>query len=160
MTLTFAVLSILHVMFGALFFGAVLVLNIAIAPLILGLPFGTMREFFTRFWPRMTRLLHAAAGGTALFGILLYIAGDFHSEGGINGMLLDAGVLLGLLTIIEGEALQIPTATKLVRSLSDQTQQSWTPEQSKLLKRIKVNGIIGLVTITLTLVCMIASASY
>ena len=161
MSLELAVLSILHVMFGALFFGAVIVLNAAVAPLVITLPFGAMREFITKFWARMARLLHTAIGGTALFGILLYIAGDFHSEGGVNGMLLDTGALLGLLAIIIGEGLQIPTISKLVKSVNqDPTQQSFTPDQQRLLNRVKVNGLIGLILVALAVVCMIASASY
>jgi hypothetical protein len=158
LSLLTATLAFLHIAFGMNFFGAVFVLNFVLGPVVLAVSPATLTEFFTKFWPAMKRFLHASIGGTAVFGLLLYAAGDFRGVTGNAALYLDAGVLLGLLAMVEAEALQIPAATKLVRSSAGNTGQSLTPEQKKAFDRIKTGGIIGSITIILSVIFMVASA--
>jgi hypothetical protein len=144
------------------FLGAVFVLNLALGPVVLSLSRATTIEFFTRFWPTMKKFLHASFGGTALFGILLYAVGGF-SSGSPNALLV-AGIVLGLIAIIEGEALQIPSVNKLIK-LANQTggasgQQVFSADEMKIFQKIKTGGIVGVVTITLAALLMIAAAWY
>ncbi len=157
MSLVAATLALLHIVFGMNFFGAVFVLNFVLGPVVLAVSPTTMTEFFSKFWPSMKRFLHASIGGTALFGLLLYVAGDFHNVTGNAAIYLDAGVLLGLLAMIEAEALQIPAATKLVNAAGS-SGQGLSPEQKKAFDRIKTGGIIGSITIILSVIFMVASA--
>lgn len=157
MSLLTASMAVLHVVFGMNFLGSVFVLNFVLGPILLVLSPTTMTEFLSKFWPAMTRFLHASIGGTALFGLLLYAAGDFHSMTGNAAMYLDAGILLGLLAMIEAEAVQIPTATKLVRSAAGSPGQGLTSEQMKIFGRIKAGGIIGSITLLLAVIFMVAA---
>jgi hypothetical protein len=160
MTLLAGTLAVLHVIFGMNFLGAVFILNVVLGPVVLLLSPSTMVEFFTKFWSPMAKFLHATIGGTVLFGLLLYAAGGFSSLTGDSMIFLDSGILLGLLAVIEAEALQIPTVNRLVRQLSagGPTQQDLTPEQKKIFGRVKVAGMIGVVTVTLSVILMVAAA--
>jgi hypothetical protein len=151
-------MALLHIVFGMNFFGAVFVLNFVLGPVVLAVSPATLAEFFSKFWPGMKRFLHASIGGTAIFGLLLYVVGDFHEVTGSAAVYLDAGVLLGLLAMVEAEALQIPAATKLLNASAANQGQGLTPEQKKAFGRIKTGGIIGSVTIVLSVVFMVASA--
>ncbi len=157
-----AALAILHVVFGMNFLGAVFVLNLVLGPIVLLLSPQTVREFFSKFWPAMARFLHISIGGTALFGILLYVSGSFSSSSGTPEIYLDAGIVLGILAIIEGEALQVPAVNKLTKQISAEGsstgQQGFTPDQLKVFNRVKVGGIIGVLTITLSVIFMVAAA--
>ena len=147
------------------FLGAVFVLNLALGPVVLNLSRATSKEFFSKFWPGMTRFLHASIGGTALFGILLYLGGDFHTLAGNPGAYLDAGIALAVLAIIEGEAIQIPAVNRLLKLVNQgggagaPEPQSYSADELKMLGRIKAGGIIGVLTITLAAILMIAAAT-
>jgi hypothetical protein len=162
MALLTAALAVLHVLFGMNFLGAVFILNLVLGPIVLVLPPSTVRGFFTKFWPPMARFLHVTIGGTALFGFILYFNGDFGSMSGTSSIYLDAGIALAVLAIIEAEAVQIPTVNRLVEQMSagdaSSAQEGFTPDQLKILNRVKVGGIIGVVTMTLTTVFMVAAA--
>jgi hypothetical protein len=167
MTLLVTALAELHIIFGMTFLGSVFALNLVLGPGVYKLSPATFKEFFVKVWPMMARFLHASVGGTVLFGLLLYAGGGFGSlsaSGSIEGILLDSGIVLGLLAVIEAEALQIPAANRLVRVTSQVEvgsgggqQPSFSPEQSKIMSKIKVGGVIGLVTISLTVILMIAA---
>ena len=163
MSLVLTVLAVLHVIFGMNFLGSVFVLNLVIGPLVLVLPPSTITSFFSKFWPAMARFLHATIGGTALFGILLSAAGSFSSVSGDTATILDAGIALGLLAMLEGEALQIPAVNKLLKQMAptaDASQQGFTPEQQKAINRVKTGGILGTVTILLSVILMVSAAFY
>ena len=157
LSLLTATLALLHIVFTMNFFGAVFVLNFVLGPVVLAVSPSTMTEFFSKFWPSMKRFLHASIGGTAIFGLLLYAAGDFRSMTGNAAAYLDVGVLIGLLAMIEAEALQIPAATRLLNSATP-TGPVLSPEQKKAFDRIKTGGIIGSITIILSVIFMVASA--
>jgi hypothetical protein len=155
---------VLHVLFAMLFLGAAFVLNLGLGPVVLALPRSTVAEFFGKFWPGMTRFLHASIGGTALFGIVLYVAGDFHTGTSNAAILLDAGIVLGVLAVIEGEALQIPAVNKPLKNMGQNAvaggeQASFSPEGSRQIQRVKTTGIIGTLTITLAAILMILAAT-
>jgi hypothetical protein len=163
MSLVLTVLAVLHVIFGMNFLGSVFILNLVIGPIVLVLPPATVTSFFSKFWPAMSRFLHASIGGTALFGILLYAEGSFNSMSGDTAILLDAGVALGLLAMLEGEALQIPAVNKLLKQMAPMdagSQQGFSPEQQKAIGRVKVGGLIGTLTISLSVILMVAAAFY
>lgn len=163
MALVLSILAVLHVIFGMNFLGSVFVLNLVIGPFVLLLSPSTLTEFFSKFWPAMTRFLHVSIGGTALFGILLYVDGSFNSISGDSAVLLDAGIVLGLLAMIEGEALQVPAVNRLIKQMTSAgsgTQQALSPEQQKAINRVKTGGIVGVLTITLAVICMVAAAFY
>lgn len=164
MVLATAILAVIHVIFGMMFLGAVFVLNLALSPVVLRLSPTTTKEFFTKFWPSMARFLHAAIGGTALFGLLLYASGGFNALSGSPAIYLDVGIVLAILAIVEGEALQIPAVNRLIKTFDQPgmagsaEQTSFTPEQLKVFDRVKVGGIAGVLTITLSVVFMVAAA--
>jgi hypothetical protein len=161
-SLVLTILAVLHVIFGMNFLGSVFVLNLVIGPMVLLVSPATLVEFFSKFWPAMTRFLHISIGGTALFGILLYADGNFSSVSGTTAILLDAGILIGLLAMIEGEALQIPAVNGLLKQMpaGGPAQQGFTPEQQKAINRVKAGGVAGVLTITLAVIFMVAAAFY
>jgi hypothetical protein len=55
-------------------------------PGLLAMSPSTAKEFLNKTWPLSARFLHIAIGGTAVFGILLYFAGDFGSQTGYAGI--------------------------------------------------------------------------
>jgi hypothetical protein len=161
MSLVTVALAALHVIFGMNFLGAVFVLNVVLGPVILMLSPSTTRDLFSKFWPAMTRFLHITIGGTAIFGILFYAIGGFSSVTGSASTYLDAGIVLGILAMVEAEGLQIPTVNKLVKQMTAEggsSSQGFTPEQLKVFNRVKTGGIIGLITISLTAIFMVAGA--
>ena len=161
MTLVLSVLAVLHVIFGMNFLGSVFVLNLVMGPVVLLLSPSTLTDFFSKFWPAMTRFLHISIGGTALFGILLYADGSFGSVTGDAAILLDAGIVFGLLAMIEGEALQIPAVNRLLKQMTAPGGgQGFTLEQQKAINRAKSGGIIGVRRISLAVICKVAAAFY
>lgn len=121
-------------------------------------------EFLLGAWPMISKFLHAALGGTVLFGILLYYAHYGASTSvftTVSGDLLGAGILFGVLTLVIGEAIQIPTTGRLVKSATmimqgGQTEAS--PEDWKLLKKLRDSGIAGFAVTMLAAIMMIAAA--
>jgi hypothetical protein len=163
MSLVLTILAVLHVVFGMNFLGSVFILNLVIGPIVLVLPPATVTSFFSKFWPAMSRFLHASIGGTAVFGVLLYAAGSFSSVSGNSAILLDAGIVLGLLAMLEGEVLQIPAVNKLLKQMAPMdsgSQQDFSPAQQKAINRVKAGGLIGTLTISLAVILMVAAAFY
>ena len=70
-----------------------------------------------------------------------------------------------LFAIIEGEAIQIPAVNRLLKLVNQgggsatPEPQSYTAGELKMLGRIKTEGIIGVITIALAVIFMIAAAT-
>lgn len=166
MSLAVVLLAEFHILFAMLLVGYVFFFNIVVGTQLQAVMKEGLKsaEFVLSAWPSISKFLHAALGGTVLFGILLYYA-DYGTSmtvfKTISGDYLGAGIVFGLLVLVIGEAIQIPTAGKLAKSavaIMQGGQTEATPEDWRALKKLKDWGIIGFVVTLLAAITMIAAA--
>ena len=151
-----------HILAAIAWLGAALMMNLTLGPLMARFSPSTRGELIRLFIPRFTRAVMGAAGGTVLFGLLLY--GALMSDGTYADSLsspatlrLTIGITSAVLAFLIGLVFVARPSFRLPKLLPDGPAPPG-PEFNRTLRTVQVGSAVSLVLLLFTLLFMVAAA--
>jgi len=121
-------------------------------------------EFNVKVLPQIIRFVQVMIGTTFIFGILLYyfdFSGSFSTlSSTMQGMELDFGIVLALVTAVIVWSVTIPSFKKISKIANDLLkggQHTPPPEFAKYGKRAMIGSLVGIVLLLVVLAMMVAA---
>ena len=158
-------LNWLHVISAIGWLGAAMIFGMILSPALPSMNPSARSEFMVKVVPKYMRYISMVIVSTLVFGgaLALYMAydGTGFSFSGQWGLSIMSGAGLALLVAIIGLGVIIPALRKVVR-LTKEMQANPTappsPEIGKLMGRVKVWSLVGMIMLFLVVVFMVSAA--
>lgn len=148
-----------HVLAAIGWLGAVLTINIALAPLMGRFAPSTRIDLLQHFLPRFARMTMIFSGLTVVFGAALY-SQVYQDASHTWDLVIGIGILLAILAFVDGAAVATPTANRLAAMARQVVAQPGTPppaELPKQLARLQHAAMASLFLLIATLAFMVAA---
>jgi uncharacterized membrane protein len=171
--LVFLILLILHVIFIVAWMGGAILFVSVISPGLRNMSESSGRDFVRATIPRYIRFVGGSSAIAIIVGIILYFysvqitPSTGPSSSGLIG--IQVGALLGLVALILVYAVVIPTSRRLIQvaaqaptsnaTAATSSSMTSTQDMSRLGKRIRAAGGLGVFLLLLALIMMLVGAT-
>jgi uncharacterized membrane protein len=153
------VLTYAHVLSAIGWLGAVLTMNLAIAPLLNRFAPSTRLDILGLFLPRFSRLTAIFSGLTVLTGAGLY--SQIYSQNDAGWFpVIGIGILLALIAFFDGVLLLAPLTKRvsgMANAMGSQPAAPPSPEFLSTVRKLQVSAIASMFLLLATLAFMVAA---